>query len=403
MRKKQSRKYLVFLFLLCLGLTGGFLRGFFYEKEPVPDRSVRKFVSIPGERFPILAEGIQEEPRPHTSPGGGRDSGDPPASGSSVPPVVEPPSVCLPMAMTVPEEEGVLPVSEKAEPAKITRPHKTRSISQQSRSSERVVVLKTPADVLPEPEISLREPVKEEGLGYSMPGPFFSPLSDDFSQPELLSPDIDPEVERLAHRLADLLGTDQWLEQREILQRLRDIGPAARPAVPVILGALKRSDSWYRQYQYVRRAAADAIDAIASDHPDVTGVLLSCMEEGDFKLRAAAARGLGTVGADGEATYQVLCEAAKSDPSSFVREAAVAAIGDVGHGSRKEAYEIVTKAIFDKSSRVRKAAVGVLAGILLEKPDADTFLKMAVEDFNPEVSDAALIALNQNLTGIETE
>ena len=219
-------------------------------------------------------------------------------------------------------------------------------------------------------------------------------------EPELLPPKIDPEIERLAHRLGDLLETDLWMEPKAILYTLSEFGPNAKMATPVILRALDDRAAWQSQVRFLRRAAAHALWKIAPGGEATIDALLQASCVTDFRLRALVAKALGSNGKGVEAVKQRLCEMAASDSSSFVRESAVASLGEIHETLDADTFETVCKATHDKSSRVRLAALTALSRRIGAHPDYLDIMRPSMHDPHAEIRSLVVEVFNDRDTAI---
>ncbi len=119
-----------------------------------------------------------------------------------------------------------------------------------------------------------------------------------------------PALARVVTREFKEKDLDAADPQASAVDALRRIGPAAKPAIPILIGALK-----YRR-------------GVPEDKPDDE---LGCP---DYSLAAAAAQALGSFRAEAKAAVPALIEAVrkreKEDASWSVRQQAILALGQIG-------------------------------------------------------------------------
>lgn len=97
---------------------------------------------------------------------------------------------------------------------------------------------------------------------------------------------IDPQIERLLPAIERIFDT----YDEEACDVICELGPAAAPLLPKLIGALARED-WDLQW-----AAADALGALASTEPRVVEALLDALGHPSPIVRSASARALAGMG-----------------------------------------------------------------------------------------------------------
>ena len=169
------------------------------------------------------------------------------------------------------------------------------------------------------------------------------------------------EVRRLA---AFALGTIGQAAIPALIERLKDktsgragaahaltqIGPAAKAAVPALVGVLKDVDT------FASRAASGALVRIGL--PAVPA-LIETLKDEDKTVRMYAASAIGEIGPVAEAAVPVLAEALKDDDQG-VRTTAAYALGHIGSIT---AVQTLRTALQDENEWVRKAAADALKKI----------------------------------------
>jgi hypothetical protein len=123
--------------------------------------------------------------------------------------------------------------------------------------------------------------------------------------------------------LGDHVVTEQWhvntfvSDLKEMCNELGRIGPAAAPAVPGLIAALRDEDWWVRQ---------EAKKALAAIGPAAVPALASALGEDDPRTRMAAAEYLGNIGKPAHHALPFLDRMIESDPDPKCRQAAGEAV-----------------------------------------------------------------------------
>jgi len=87
-----------------------------------------------------------------------------------------------------------------------------------------------------------------------------------------------------------------------VLPTLAEIGPPAKPAVPILLRAISGTNMWQREN------AARALGEIHTDAAEVVPPLISCLGDPDSRLRLAAVMALRNFGKDARSAAPALLE-----------------------------------------------------------------------------------------------
>jgi HEAT repeat protein len=139
-------------------------------------------------------------------------------------------------------------------------------------------------------------------------------------------------------------------------------GPAARPALPALLEAMKDKEA------EVRWTSAMAVGKIGPEAREAVPALVALFRDEDPLVREHAAESLGDIGPDAHAAVPALTEIL-NDPVARVRRDAVRSLGQIGSAARP-ATEKVKSLLKDKDEKVRAAAaktVRILTGKAPEK------------------------------------
>jgi hypothetical protein len=134
-------------------------------------------------------------------------------------------------------------------------------------------------------------------------------------------------------------------------ESLGRLGAAAKPAVSVLMNALKSDD------ETLQLRAVRALTAIGSDAEEATGALVALL--GNSKLRPDVVKALGNIG---RAAVPYLLQAMDSN-DRFVRLGASRALGAIGPAAMPAVSVLTTSARTDTSLSVREAAQEALKKI----------------------------------------
>lgn len=157
-----------------------------------------------------------------------------------------------------------------------------------------------------------------------------------------------PHVSAALPELLDMLEEDDSLIQRGVMAIIRDVGPAAAPAMPALIKLLS-AENFHTQYWACRSigkvGAPDALPAVPK--------LIELLENGVTSVRGNAAEALGRIGpAAGERVVAPLT-AATSAGSLRVREGALT--GLVALGPFAKSAEDVLKTAMNNSKYTPRA------------------------------------------------
>ena len=158
-------------------------------------------------------------------------------------------------------------------------------------------------------------------------------------------PEVSAEIPEKLVSLVDGLYANVAADRAHAAVRLRQLGPAARPAVPYLVDLLS-DPSWQ-----VRREAAEALGALGDGQ--AVAPLIEVLEnrDGDWSVRAATARSLGRLG---DARAVEALGAVLNDMNAHVRHMAAIALGRIG--TPETAEPLVAAARSDSDAAVRFSA-----------------------------------------------
>jgi HEAT repeat protein len=142
--------------------------------------------------------------------------------------------------------------------------------------------------------------------------------------------------------------------RRQAIKALGDLGARSKPAVPLLVTALKDPD------RGVREAATGALWHVGK--PSVTGLIgLLKEKDNDTETRVRAVVVLGLIGKDAEEAVPALTTAVK-DKDAYVRLYAIRALGRMG-AAAKPAIKALRDARKDEEPKIREAADEALGKI----------------------------------------
>lgn len=133
-----------------------------------------------------------------------------------------------------------------------------------------------------------------------------------------------------------------------MLKALREMGPRAAKAVPVLLAALTGASGWDVG------DIAETLGGIGTSPERVIPALLPLLGAREWSVRAGASAGLGGFGSAARAAVPRLIEAL-GDPAPDVRSAAADALGRIGLAT-PQAVAALAAALRDESEDVRREA-----------------------------------------------
>lgn len=152
--------------------------------------------------------------------------------------------------------------------------------------------------------------------------------------------EISALIEALGH---EDVGAREWAAVA-----LRDLGPAAKDAVPALVAAFKDTSSGIRDW------AAAALGSIGSEAKDAVPELAAALKDENRFVRAAAAAALGVMGSVAKGAVPDLVGALK-DENANVRWRAATALGEIGPEAR-EAIPALLAALEDRDRSTTDAA-----------------------------------------------
>jgi hypothetical protein len=181
---------------------------------------------------------------------------------------------------------------------------------------------------------------------------------------------------------------------------LRGIGPAAKTAVPALMGSLRKEKDEESKLEMI-----SALGKMGAAAKEAVPVLMDLLREREETVREVAITALGEIGPEASAAVPALIKIAEGEEPEE-QEAAVAALGKIGPAA-KAAVEVLVKAFRTASP---EAAAEALAGIGREARAAIPELRAIVRNAEapPDVREAAaqtIMKLDPELgarEGIET-
>lgn len=172
---------------------------------------------------------------------------------------------------------------------------------------------------------------------------------------------------------------------------LGQIGPDAREAIPLLIEQLRTNKD-----EYVRKQIVIALAKISPESPDVAAVLVGALENDKYRyVRKEAAEALGSMKAAAKVALPALQRAVRDD-HEVVREAAAKALPEIDPSDRNTTSVLTDVFSGDHNRRVRKAAVSALG--LMRGPaakEAIPALERALQDNDPGVRKAAAESLRR--------
>jgi HEAT repeat protein len=186
--------------------------------------------------------------------------------------------------------------------------------------------------------------------------------------------------------------------RRRALEELGRLGPAASPAVPLMVEALDDHEPETRRLAAqaedadaeVRGRAVLGLTGLGRDAPDAAGSLLAILRRGSEVERQRAAQALARIG---KPALQPLIETLKNDKDSGARAAAAFALGQMGPLSAT-ALPDLTAALRDGEERVRGSSASALARLgPAAKGAIPPLVEMVSHDAHPGAAIEALGAI----------
>ena len=159
------------------------------------------------------------------------------------------------------------------------------------------------------------------------------------------------EVGPLVADISDALRRDADASVRAAAATvLGQLDAAAKPALPVLLGALKDADV------VTRAASAEAVGRIGIEAASGAPDLLSLLSDPDKSVRLYAAFALGRIGA-GESAVGGLAPMLRSDKAPEVRREVARSLGLLGADAKSAVTDLATALINDEAVEVRREVV----------------------------------------------
>ena len=134
------------------------------------------------------------------------------------------------------------------------------------------------------------------------------------------------------------------------------------------------------------RVRAEAAEVLAERGAAILDLLTEGGTDPAPEVREAVATAFGEIASPSALPW--LMEAAANDGNKLVREAAVAALGAVGDD---EALPLLLSLVTDSSPQVRRRTVVALS--VFDGPDVEAAIRVAREDRNPMVREAAQMVI----------
>ena len=179
------------------------------------------------------------------------------------------------------------------------------------------------------------------------------------------------------HRTAESsrMKDESWGTRCSVAEALGLIGPDAKDAVPALVEALKDENI------NVRRYAAGALGQIGSNAKEAVSALVQALkdnndgvrryeetwlhpkkEDGPSRLRRSIVEALDRIGPEAKEAVPLIVRSLKDDYDPNVRVAAAEALGEIG-SEAKEAVSALVEALEDFDSEVSQRAVEALEKI----------------------------------------
>jgi hypothetical protein len=205
-------------------------------------------------------------------------------------------------------------------------------------------------------------------------------------------PEVNPAltVSAAVSGLTDALRDPSPSVRDAAAMALRELGPAAKPAIPALAQMLRDSDG------YLRITAAHTLDRMGAD---AVPSLVPLLRDYDPRVRVLAAETLRSIGLDAKDAVPALTESLR-DPSPSVRDAAAMALREMGPDA-KYAIPALAAMLSDPDGYLRITAAHTLERL---GPDAIPAVVMALRAPDPRVRELAantlrLIEANAELGG----
>jgi HEAT repeat protein len=175
--------------------------------------------------------------------------------------------------------------------------------------------------------------------------------------------------------------------RREAIVRLAELGPAAGPAIPRLMGCLRDSDL------LVRAHAARAACRIGLPPESVVPVLAELLQREKQPVCCLSALILGDIGPNAREAVPALRTCLKA-PSAVLRLHAAEAILKIAAGD-EEAVLALLAALDDKQGDIRYFAINALGSSGIESEQANCAVTGALTDSDTNVAAAAALNLSR--------
>ncbi len=183
----------------------------------------------------------------------------------------------------------------------------------------------------------------------------------------------------------DLQGTDVQAQALAAMH-LGEIGPEAKPAVPILMALAQSADS------YVSSTAAGALPTIdLSAARTAMSQYVGSLSHVDLQVRRDAARALGALGPLAKPAVPALLKAL-GDSDELVRDHATRALGQIGIPS-KDVTAGLLRSLHDPVSFVRHTAMSQIAFGGIISPETLPVLRKLTKDADRQIAQLATNAL----------
>src|SRR5262245_2843879 len=146
--------------------------------------------------------------------------------------------------------------------------------------------------------------------------------------------------------LADAVRQDADAAVRETAaRRLGTVGAAAKPAVPVLVAALKDANAG------VRAGAAEALGRLGDDAAAAVPALVQALADADVAVRTEVVSALGRFRAAADAAVPALARAVEQDAVVQVRKEAARSLGRLGPAAGPAAAQALARALAAEKNR----------------------------------------------------
>jgi len=160
---------------------------------------------------------------------------------------------------------------------------------------------------------------------------------------------IAPSPDILEH-LIDEIRNDQAKmsnDQLRAINALREIGPAAEPAIPALIECAKNGNPT------TRGCAVAVLGKIGPGAEQAVDTLIEALKDADYNVQCHAARALGQIGAAAAGAVPALVETVNSAQKPDLRGNAIRSLAEIGAGCEQavESLIIIAMGDYEKISR----------------------------------------------------